>query len=71
MEFTAIGFSAENDGFCASRGVTTNDPQSVANYLKAEFDLYFDQILLMKNGDNSPEVVTHWNIDQDYIEEEE
>ena len=66
MAFTAVGFSSEHESFCASRCVNTDVPQEVADYLKLEFGLYFDQILLMKNGDDSPDVVYHWNIDKDY-----
>ncbi|NDD55186.1 hypothetical protein EBZ39_15205 [bacterium] len=69
MAFTAVGFSAEHEGFCASRSVATDVPQSVADYLKVEFGLYFDQILLMKNGDDSPEVVHHWSIGEEYDEQ--
>lgn len=72
MAYTAVGFSAEHEGFCAyegfctSRDVTTDDPQSVADYLNKEFGLYFDQILLIKNGKNTPEVLKDWIINQDY-----
>lgn len=66
--FTAIGFSAEHEGFCASREVSTDKPQEVANYLENEFGIWFDQILLVVNGENAPEVAKHWNIDKDYVE---
>ena len=67
--YTAVGFSGEHEGFCASRGVSSSDAQEIANYLKSEFGLWFEQILLMENGTDSPEVVKHWNIDKDYYDE--
>lgn len=70
--YTVIGFSAEHEGFCASREVgrevSTDKPQEVANYLENEFGIWFDQILLVVNGENAPEVAKHWNIDKDYVE---
>lgn len=66
--FTAIGFSTEHEGFCASTGVVARNPQDVAVALKSQFGIWFEQILLTQNGEDGPEVVEHWNIDKDYQE---
>lgn len=66
--YTAIGFSSEHEGFCASREVTADDPQEIANFLDNEFGVWFDQILLVVNGENAPEVAKHWNDGKDYIQ---
>jgi hypothetical protein len=64
----AIGFSAEHEGFCASRYVEKENAQNVAEYLNKEFGVWFEQILLVKNDDPCPTVVHHYNIDKDYQE---
>ena len=65
--YTAIGFSIEHEGFCDSMGVMSEDPQTVASSLFARFGIWFEQILLMKNATGGPEVVHHWNLDQDFF----
>lgn len=64
--YLAIGFSGEHEGFCASRGVDTTAPQEVADYLNKEFGIYFEQILLVANDVDCPDVVRHWSINKDY-----
>ena len=63
MKYLAIGCNAEDQIFLASREVTNDNPQTVADYLKSEFGCDFDQILLVQND----EVVHHWNIGEDYV----
>ena len=68
--YTAVGFTTTSEGFCASTGFESENPnpQDVANWLKSQFGVWFEQILLMKNGKESPDVVQHWNIDKDYFD---
>jgi hypothetical protein len=64
-KFLALGFLAEH-GLCCSREVSDENAQIVAIFLHTELATWFDQILLVKNGYESPSVVRHWNIDKDY-----
>lgn len=65
--YLAIGIYTDQ-GFCASRPTTSNNPQEVASYLHKELDTWFDQILLVENDADSPSVIQHWNIDRDYTD---
>ena len=65
-KFLAIGMSFEHEGFAGSGDIESKDPQIVSDALEKEFGMIFDQILLVENGDESPSVVHHWNIDKDY-----
>jgi hypothetical protein len=60
----AIGINFEHQGFAASRVVDSKEPQEVANFLNEEFQIFFDQILVVQND----EVIEHWNLGEDYEE---
>lgn len=60
--YLAIGFSAEHEGFCASRTTESNNAASVEKFLYDEFGVHFDTILLVQNDD----VVNHWTIGEDF-----
>lgn len=60
--YLAIGISFDNEGFAASRPVECDDQSQVAKYLRSEFGVSFDQILLVKNDDGWPSVVSHWRV---------
>lgn len=65
--FLAIGINFEHEGFAGSRSIESEDPQIVSNYLEKEFGVLFDQILLVKNDDDCPRIIEHWNIGRDYM----
>ena len=67
--FTAVGFTTEGEGgFCASIGVTSSNPQVVADQLARQFGIVFEQILLMENSRSGPIVVHHWAVGDHYEE---
>ena len=70
--FTAVGFTTEGvSGFSGSRPVTNSrDPQAVADQMAREFGTYFEQILVLENGESGPIVTAYWTIDDDYKETE-
>jgi hypothetical protein len=63
--FLAIGISCD-EGFTASRSSDSNNPQAVATYLETEFGIWFDQILLVENDTDCPNVIFHWTLGRDY-----
>lgn len=61
----AVDFGGSNETFTLSREVDTDDPIEVAKYMMKEAGITneenVDTILLLRNGNSSPEVVHHWS----------
>ena len=59
--FTAIGWETKYKGFGAIE-VATKDKDEVQRLLTEAFGVEFETIVLMKNGNEAPEVVEYWEV---------
>lgn len=67
--YTAIGIRYSDDGWTASTGVaedTARKPQLVSNALRDQFSCCFEEILVMRNGDDGPVVAAIYVVGKHY-----
>lgn len=56
----------EEEGFIGSRETSLASSDSLANFLSMEFNGIPDQILLIENGETSPNLIRHYYRGHDY-----
>ena len=55
----AIGIRYEHDGFCSSRVTNLTDRKEISAFLRKEFGVEFDEILLVQDD----QVIDHWRLE--------